>query len=101
MQEALKLFGRDELPYQLLFDFNRNRLGANELLPDPFTQPDLLFLALDVAVFNADLAAIGALQDIENLSKSSDLGARQSTGDELPIKVPDRQSISFDIQLRM
>src|SRR5215813_11940545 len=73
----------------------------NELLADFFANPELLFLALNVTVLDADFAAVGALQNVENFAQRGALSACQTTGDELAIEVPNREAIGFYVQLRM
>ena len=101
MQEALKLLRRDELPEEPLLDFNRNRFRLHQLSSDLLADPKLLFLALNVPVLNTNLTAISAMKDVENLAQSSTLSSGESAGDELPIKIPNRQSVTFNIQFRV
>ncbi len=53
-----------------------NRLRLDKLAANLFANPDLLFLALNVAVLDADLAAISALQNVENLAQRRALQCR-------------------------
>src|SRR5205085_3395265 len=99
VQETLELFRFDELCQQLLFDLRRNRFGIDELNADAITYPKLLLFALNVAILDADLAAIGAAQDVQNLAQGRALFAAQAARDELAIQVPDRQAVSFNVQL--
>src|SRR6185369_1171228 len=73
----------------------------HELAPNLLAQPKLLFLALNVAIFGADLTAISALQDVENLAQRRCLSSTQSAGDENSIEIPNRQSVSFDVEFRV
>ena len=45
-----------------------------------------------------DFAAIGALQDVENFAQRGDFSAGESAGNELAIEIPNRQSVSFNIE---
>src|SRR5687767_6325948 len=54
-----------------------------------------------MSILDANLAAIRALQYIENLSERRGLLIRQPIGRENPIEVPDRQAVSFDVNLRV
>jgi len=61
----------------LLFDLDGNGLREQQLTPYLLANPEFLFLALDVAIFDADFATVSALKNVEYLSQCSDFGARQ------------------------
>ena len=67
------------------------------LIPDP----KFFFLALDVAILDADLPAVSALQDVENLAQRRAVSAGQAVGYEFAVEIPNRQSVSFNVELRM
>src|SRR5258707_194099 len=79
-QEALELLRRDQFPKQLFLDGSGNRFGIHELPADALADPDLFFLALDMPIFDADFAAISALQNIENLAQGRAFRAAQAPG---------------------
>src|SRR5262245_39137900 len=93
VQESFKLFRGNQLPQNSLLNFAVDWFRMDELAPNLLTQPELLFLALNVAVFGADLAAIRALEKVENLAQRRRLGSTQPAGDEDSIQVPDRQAV--------
>src|SRR4051812_45496816 len=101
MEEALELFGADEALEERLLRLGIERLGVDELDADAVAYPELLLLALDVPVLRADLAAVGAAQDVEYLAQRRALLAAQAPGDELTVQVPDRQPVGLDVQLRV
>ena len=90
MQELLELFGLDKFLQELRFNLGGQRLGVDELLADLAADPFLFFFALDVAVFDTDLAAVGTTQDAEDAAQRRSLFAVQAAGDELAVEVPDR-----------
>src|SRR6266550_4758748 len=51
-----------------------------------------------MAVFNSNLAAVGASQDFQNLPQCATLLAAESASNKLAVEIPDRQLISFDVQ---
>ncbi len=85
----------------MLLDLDRDRLGLDKFTAYLVSNPKFFFLALDVPILDADLAAISALQNVENFAQRGAVGARQSIGYEFAIKIPNRQSVSFDVQFRM
>src|SRR4051794_36648960 len=101
MQKALELFRRDQFPKQTFFYFNRNRLRFNKLTSDLFANPLLFFFTLNVTIFDADLAAVSALQNVENLAQRHALAIGETVGDERSIEIPDRQAVILDVQLRV
>src|SRR5205085_612954 len=64
---------------------------------DPF----LLFFALYVAVFNANLAGVRFSQDVQDASQRRGLLAMQASRDELAVEVPDREAKILEIKLRL
>src|SRR2546422_6897746 len=66
IQKALELLGGNQFPKNLFPGLDLNRFGLNKLAPNLLAQPKLFFLALKVSILGAHLAAIGALQDIQN-----------------------------------
>src|SRR5262245_22957042 len=90
VQETFELFGGDQLPKKPFLNFNRKRLGLDERESELFTYPKFLFLALDVAVFDTNFAAINSLKNLKNLAERAAFLAADATGDELTIEVPDR-----------
>src|SRR6266571_2839003 len=73
----------------------------NELAADLLAQPKLFFLALNVTILSADLAAVRALENVQDLAQRRRFSSPQSTGDEQAIEIPNRQVVSFDVQLRV
>src|SRR6185503_8037664 len=101
MQETLKLLGGNEFPKQSLFNFDRNRFRLNKLAPDLFADPEFFFLALDVTIFNADLAAISTLKNVEHFAQRHAVAISKTVDDERAIEIPDRQAVSLDVEFRM
>jgi hypothetical protein len=54
-----------------------------------------------MTILSRDFSTIRALQDVEYLAQRRAFSARQSTGNEHAIEVPDGQSVGFYIQLGM
>src|ERR1043166_290819 len=73
----------------------------DELLPNPFAQPEFFFLSLNVPVLCPDFAAVSTLQNIQNLSQRRGLRASETARDEQTIQVPNRKVLGFDVQLGM
>src|SRR5688500_17415235 len=67
--------------------------------PDLLSNPNLLFLALDVPVLYPDLAAIGPPQNLENVAQGRCLFSSETTCDEVTVKAPYRQAIGLYVQL--
>ncbi len=61
--------------------------------------PALLLGVLDVHVLDADRAAIGVAQHAEQRAELHLLGAGDTTGEELPVEVPDRQPVRQGVEL--
>ena len=76
--------------------------GSTNSRANLLANPEFFFLALNVTIFDADFAAVGALQECrESRAASRFQCPPRPSGDELAIEIPDRQAISFDIQLGM
>ena len=78
VQKTFKLFRRNQFPQKLFLHFNWNWLRLDKLLANLLANPKLLFLALNVAIFDADFAAVSAAQDVENLAQSGDFMSGES-----------------------
>ena len=63
--------------------------------------PVLLLRLLDVHVLDADRAAVGVAQDVEDLSECQGVGAGQALGEELAVQVPDREAVGGRVELRV
>src|SRR6266404_378579 len=98
VQKTFELLGGNQFPENALLHFDVNRSRLNELAPDLFAQPELFFFALNVTVFGADLAAVRALEEVEDFAQRSILSACQAAGKERTIEVPDGQVVGFDVQ---
>ena len=73
---------------------------------DLLLQPALLLDALDVGVFDADGAAVGVAQRVEDVAERHPLLAADGcihallqAGQELAVEVPDREAVPLGIQL--
>src|SRR5581483_6912805 len=85
VQKPFELLGGNQLPQNSFLDFHVNWFGMHELAANLLTQPELFFFTLDVAIFRADFAAVGALQDVENLAQRRRLSSTQTSGNEQAI----------------
>src|SRR6266516_1024507 len=101
VQKSLELFRRNQFPKNLLLDFDRYRLRIDKLAPDLFAYPELFCLALNVAILGAYLPAICPLKNVQNFAQSCAFSSCQTASYENPIQVPDRQVVSFHVQLRV
>src|SRR5258708_36050576 len=101
VQKALELLGRYQFPENLFLDFDGDWFRMNQLAPDLLAQPKLFFLALNVAILDADFAAVRALQNIQNLAQRRGLSPAQPAGNEQSIEIPNRKVVRFDVQLRV
>src|SRR6185437_2628346 len=101
IQKPLKLFGGNELPENALLNFRVDRIGMHELAANLLAQPKLLFLALNVTILGADLAAVGALENVEDLSQGRSFRPAEAARDEYSIQIPNRQSVGFDVEFGM
>src|SRR5712692_2518997 len=101
VEKALELLGGNQFPENLFLDFDGDWLGLNQFAPDLLAQPEFFFLALNVTILDADFAAVGALQNVQNLAQRRHLSTAQPAGDEQSIEIPNRQVVSFDVQLGM
>src|SRR5581483_714591 len=98
VQELFELLGGNQLPRNSFLNFHVNWFGMHELAANLLTQPELFFFTLDVAIFRADFAAVGALQDVENLAQRRRLSSTKTSGNEQAIEIPNRQIVSFDVE---
>src|SRR5215510_1922520 len=69
IEKPFELFGGDQLPKNSLLDLDIDRFGLDELAPNLLAQPELFVFALNVSIFGGNLAAISALQNVENLAQ--------------------------------
>src|SRR5712692_204760 len=101
IQKAFELFSGDQLPEDSFLDLDVDRFRMNELNSNLLAQPEFFFLALNVAILDADFTAVRALQNVQNLSQRRRLSPAQPAGDEQSIEIPNRKIIGFDVQLGM
>src|ERR1041384_6317219 len=101
VQEFLELLSRNQLPKNSFLDFDVDGFGLNKLDANLLAQPELFFFALNVTIFGADLAAVCALQNVEDLAQRSTLSSAQAAGNENAIEVPNRQAVGLDVELGM
>src|SRR5260370_39984272 len=99
VQKALELLGGNQFPKNLFLNFNGDWLGINQLAAYLFAQPEFFFLALNVAILDADFAAVCTLQNVQNLAQRRRLSSAQPAGNEQSIEIPNRKVVSFDVQL--
>src|SRR5437879_8510753 len=90
VKKALELLGGNQFPENLFLNFDGDWLGLNQLATDLLAQPEFFFFALDVAIFDADLAAVRALQNVQNLAQRRRLSSAQPAGEEQSIEIPNR-----------
>src|SRR5688500_13849746 len=100
VKELFELFGLDQFLQQLQPRLRRKRYCVDELRPHLSTYPILLFLTLDVPVFNTYLSAIRAAKDIEDPAQGQCLLAMQAAGDKLAVQVPDGQPEMLKVEFR-
>src|SRR5713226_7291742 len=99
VEKALELLGGNQFPKNLFLDFDGDWLGLNQFATNLLAQPEFFFLALNVTILDADFAAVGALQNVQNLAQRRRLSSAQPAGDEQSIEIPNRQIVSLDVQL--
>ena len=99
VQKLLELFRLDQLLQQLLFGLDSQRLSIDELLADLLPDPGFLLVALNMAVFDTDLAAIGFAKNLEDTAKRGGFLAVQAAGNKFAVEVPNRQAKILEIQL--
>ena len=99
-QEALELLGRDELHEDALADVPGQGLARGRGR-DARADPVLFFRARDVAVFGADLAAVHAAHERDDVAQGHPVSALEPARVELAVEVPDRQAVSRELQLGM
>ena len=76
----------------------RRRFGGRA---DPLAEPLLLGRVGDEAILDADLAAVDAAHDADDVPQRHVLAALQTAGPELPIEVPNRQTVGLEVELRV
>src|SRR5688500_479864 len=100
VKELFELFSFDQFLQQLQPRLRRKRYCVDELRPHLSTYPILLFLTLDVPVFNTYLSAIRAAKDIEDSPQREGFLAVQTAGYEFAVEVPNGQSEMLKVELR-
>ena len=98
VQEALEHLGRVQAveDVALLVEVERGRLTFDVLL-----DPALLLGILDVHVLDAQGAAVGVAQDVEDLVEGGHVAAGQAVGHERPGQVPDGEPVGQRVELGM
>ena len=97
IQKALELLSGNQFPKNLFPGLDINRFGLNKLPANLFAQPKFFFLALNVSIFDTNLATVSPLQDIQDLAQRSRFSSPQPAGDEQTIEIPNREVVSLDI----
>ena len=97
IQKALELLSGNQFPKNLFPGLDINRFGLNKLAANLFAQPKFFFLALNVSIFDTNLAAVSPLQDVQDLAQRSRFSSTQPAGDEQTIEIPNREVVSLDI----
>ena len=100
VKELFELLCLDQLLQKLEPGFTRQRLGINKVLPHLGPDPILFDLALNVPVFNANLAAICLTKDIEDAAKRRGLFPVQPSRNKFSVEIPDRQAKLLEIEFR-
>src|SRR5205085_2126589 len=62
IEKSFELLSRNQFPKDSLLSLDINWFGVDKLATNLFAQPKLFFLTLNVPVFGADFAAVGALK---------------------------------------
>src|ERR1041384_2713945 len=75
VQKLLELLRRNQLPEDSFLYFDVDGFGIDKLDANLLAQPQLFFFALNVTILGADFAAVGALQNVENLAERCCLSA--------------------------
>src|ERR1043165_4314412 len=101
IEKPLKLLRGNEPPENTLLNLRVDRIGMHELAAYLLAQPKLLFLALNMTILSADLATVGALQNIEDLSQGRSFRPTEAARDEYSIEIPNRQPVGFDVEFGM
>src|SRR5947209_1319423 len=96
MQKALELLGRDQLPQNLLTNHWRD---LRRLPFDSFLDPELLFTALNMAIFDTRRSAIGFAESCDDRAQCRCATAHKRTLIELAVQIPNRETIRLDIKL--
>jgi hypothetical protein len=99
VQEALEALGLDHLlEHALLAREVERRVVARRLHPVP--QPLLALGVGDVHVLDADRAAVGLAQPVEDLAQRGAIAfALEAAGHELAVEVPERQAVGGRVQV--
>ena len=72
-------------------------LGRHAL--DLLLDPALLLRVLDVHVLDADRAAVGVAQHVEDVAERHALAPAEAAGEELAVEVPDREPVGGRVEL--
>ena len=99
-EEALELFGRDELHEDALADVGGQGLGGGRG-GDVRADPVFFFRARDVAVFGADLAAVHAAHERDDVAQGHPVSALEPARVEIAVEIPDRQPVGRKLELGM
>jgi hypothetical protein len=102
VQEALEALGLD----QLVQDGQLAFLGEGVLLElvrplEPLLKPGLLLRLGDMHVLDADIAAVGALQNVQHLADGAGLQAQDAVQEDRPIQVGAAEAVEFRRQFRI
>ena len=76
-----------------------SRLSVRRLALDVLLDPALLLGVLDVHVLDAERAAVGVAQDVEDLVERGHVAAGQAVGHELARQVPDGEAVGQRVEL--
>src|SRR5260370_33860164 len=66
VQKALELLGGNQFPKNLFLNFNGDWLAINKLAANLFAQPEVFFLALNVAILGSAFSARVTMQNVRN-----------------------------------
>ena len=95
-QELLEGLGGVEALEDVALVVDR-QLGGDAL--DLVLDPPLLRGILDVHVLDADRAAVGVAQHVEDVAEGEALAAGEAAGQELAVEVPDREPVGGRVEL--
>ena len=102
MQEALERFRRVQ-PFEDAAVFGR--IGRSVHALDPFLDPGLLFVFLDVHVLDADGPGVGVAEHAEDVAqwhgRAVDAARAETADRELAVEVPDAETVVADVELGM
>src|SRR5947209_15732028 len=71
------------------------------MLANLFAYPEFLLFALNVAIFYADLAAVCAAKDFQDFAQGRALFTGEAASYKHTVQIPDGQTVSFNIKLRV